>query len=57
MIAKMVGKDEKECEEIYYAALLHDIGKIGVSDEIINKNGKLTPEEYEAIKQHTVIGK
>lgn len=57
MIAKMIGKDEKECEEIYYAALLHDIGKIGVSDEIINKNGKLTPEEYEAIKQHTVIGK
>ena len=57
MIAKMIGKDEKECEEIYYAALLHDIGKIGVSDEIINKEGKLTPEEYEAIKQHTVIGK
>ena len=57
MIAKMSGKDEKECEEIYYAALLHDIGKIGVSDEIINKEGKLTPEEYEAIKQHTVIGK
>ena len=57
MIARMAGKDEKECEEIYYAALLHDIGKIGVSDEIINKEGKLTPEEYEAIKQHTVIGK
>ena len=57
MIARMAGKDEKECEEIYYAALLHDIGKIGVSDEIINKKGKLTPEEYEAIKQHTVIGK
>ena len=57
MIARMAGKDEKECEEIYYAALLHDIGKIGVSDEIINKEGKLTAEEYEAIKQHTVIGK
>lgn len=57
MIARMSGKNEKECEEIYYAALLHDIGKIGVSDEIINKEGKLTPEEYEAIKQHTVIGK
>lgn len=57
MIARMAGKNEKECEEIYYAALLHDIGKIGVSDEIINKEGKLTPEEYEAIKQHTVIGK
>ena len=57
LIARMSGKNEKECEEIYYAALLHDIGKIGVSDEIINKEGKLTPEEYEAIKQHTVIGK
>ena len=57
MIAKMVGKDEKECDEIYFAALLHDIGKIGISDDIINKKGKLTEEEYEAIKQHTVIGK
>lgn len=57
MIARMVGKDEKECDEIYFAALLHDIGKIGISDEIINKKGKLTDEEYEAIKQHAVIGK
>ena len=57
MIAKMSGKDEKECEEIYYAALLHDIGKIGVPDEIINKKGKLSEEEYEKIKEHTTIGK
>ena len=57
MIAKLSGKDEKECEEIYYAALLHDIGKIGVPDEIINKKGKLTDEEYEKIKEHTTIGK
>ena len=57
MIAKMSGKDDKECEEIYYAALLHDIGKIGVPDEIINKKGKLTEEEYEKIKEHTTIGK
>jgi len=57
MIARLAGKDEKECDEIYYAALLHDIGKIGISDAIINKTGKLTAEEYEAIKQHTVIGK
>ena len=56
-IAKMVGKDEKECEEIYFAALLHDIGKIGVPDTIINKKGKLTEEEYEKIKEHTTIGK
>ena len=57
MIAKLSGKDEKECEDIYYAALLHDIGKIGVPDEIINKKGKLTDEEYEKIKEHTTIGK
>ena len=56
-IAKMVGKSEKECDDIYYAALLHDIGKIGISDEIINKEGKLTPEEYDEIKKHPVIGK
>ena len=56
-IAKMVGKSEKECDDIYYAALLHDIGKIGVSDAIINKVGKLTPDEYDEIKKHPVIGK
>ena len=56
-IAKYSGKDEKECDDIYYAALLHDIGKIGVPDEIINKKGKLTDDEYEKIKVHTTIGK
>ena len=55
-IAMDAGKTEEECEEIYYAALLHDVGKIGTPDEIINKKGKLTPEEYEVIKQHTVLG-
>ena len=56
-IAKMAGKSDKECDDIYYAALLHDIGKIGISDAIINKVGKLTPEEYAEIKKHCVIGK
>ena len=56
-IAKYLGKDEKECDEIYYAGLLHDIGKIGIPDEIINKNGKLTPEEYEIMKQHPTLGR
>ena len=37
-------------------ALLHDVGKIAISDEIINKPGKLTEEEYTVIKEHTVIG-
>ena len=55
-IAEISGKNEKECDEIYYAALLHDVGKIGIPDYIINKNGKLTPEEYGVIQSHPVIG-
>ena len=43
-------------ENLHIAALLHDIGKIGIPDSILNKEGKLTPEEYEKIKEHPVIG-
>ena len=56
-IAEYAGKSEQECQEIYYAALLHDVGKIGIPKDIINKEGKLTNEEYEVIKQHPVLGK
>ena len=55
-IAILAGYDEKFCEEIYFAALLHDVGKIGIPDKIINKEGKLTEEEFAQIKQHPVIG-
>ncbi len=55
-IARDMGKSEEECRRIYYAALLHDIGKIGIPNSIINKKGKLTEEEYEIIKQHPVKG-
>ncbi len=55
-IAARYGYTEKEQNEIYIAGLLHDVGKIGIPDAIINKNGKLTEEEYEQIKEHTVIG-
>lgn len=55
-IAKRAGKTEKEQEDIYFIGLLHDIGKIGVPDEIINKTSKLTDEEYNIIKMHPVIG-
>ncbi len=55
-IAKTLGWSEEECNKVYYAALLHDVGKIGIDDDIINKSGKLTPEEYEIIKQHPVMG-
>ena len=56
MLAKALGENEKTQENIYYVALLHDIGKIGIPNAIINKPGKLTDEEYEIIKTHPVIG-
>lgn len=55
-IARRMGKDPEEQEKIYEMGLLHDIGKIGVSEEIINKTGRLTDEEFGHIKEHTVIG-
>ena len=55
-IASLVGKSDEECNEIYYAALLHDVGKIGIPDSVINKAGALTPEESQVIKTHTTIG-
>ena len=54
-IAEEMGKNEEECRKIYYAGLLHDVGKIGISDAIITKKGKLTPEEYDEIKKHPVL--
>ncbi|USG65291.1 HD-GYP domain-containing protein [Brevibacillus ruminantium] len=55
-IARAIGLPSDKVEEIYFGGILHDIGKIGIADEILNKKGKLTPEEYDKIKQHTVIG-
>ena len=56
MIAERIGLTAEECENIYYMGLLHDIGKIGVPNEIINKPSRLTDEEYDVIKTHPVIG-
>lgn len=55
-IAESVGKSSQECDEIYYAALLHDVGKIGISRSILQKPGKLSNEEYQVIKEHPDIG-
>ena len=55
-IARFLGKSEEDCRKIYYAALLHDVGKIGISDNIINKDGEPTEEEYKIIMQHPIIG-
>ncbi|WP_456426253.1 HD domain-containing phosphohydrolase [Desulfurobacterium sp.] len=54
-IAKNMGLNEKLIEEIYMAALLHDIGKIGIPDSILLKPGKLTNKEFEIIKLHPVL--
>ncbi len=56
MIAVRMGKSKEEQDEIYRAGLLHDIGKIRIPAEIINKPGKLTDEEYNIIKVHPVTG-
>lgn len=56
MIAERCGMTEQEQEDIYYIGLLHDIGKIGVPDEIINKTSRLDDEEYDIIKTHPMIG-
>ena len=55
-LARRMGKSEEEMSDIYYIGLLHDIGKIGVADRIINKPERLTKEEYDEVKAHPVIG-
>lgn len=55
-IGERLGLDEETCDQLYKAALLHDIGKIGIPDHILLKHGRLTDEEFDTIKQHTVIG-
>ena len=55
-IADEMGCEGEELDRIYYIALLHDCGKIGVPDSILTKPGRLTDEEFEVIKSHTVRG-
>ena len=55
-IGRRMGKNFAEQKKLYEIGLLHDIGKIGVPEEIINKTERLTDEEFAQIKQHTVIG-
>lgn len=56
MLAEKLGFSEEECSHIYYIALMHDCGKIYIPDEILSKPGKLTDQEYEIMKKHTVYG-
>lgn len=55
-IAKELGYSDFQIEKLHIASLLHDVGKIGIDDSILNKPGKLTKEEYETIKSHPEIG-
>ncbi len=56
MLAARLGKDEEYQELIYFAGLLHDIGKIRIPEEIINKPGKLTDDEFQRINSHPTVG-
>lgn len=56
MIAEKMGYSEAEVNEVYKIGLLHDIGKITIPDNILNKPGKLTDEEFAIMKQHAING-
>ncbi len=56
MIATQLGMSEGEADRIRMAAPLHDIGKIGIPDELLLKPGRYEPEEFERMKTHTIIG-
>ncbi len=55
-IAEALGLSERECDEIEYAAPMHDIGKIGISDKVLLKPGKFEQQEWLKMQQHTTIG-
>ncbi len=56
LLAKFLGNDEAECEKIKMAAVLHDIGKVGIPDEILNKPEKLAHEEWSIMQTHSQLG-
>jgi putative two-component system response regulator len=56
MVAAHIGCADEEVESVRTAGRLHDIGKIGIREDVLNKQGPLTDEEYEHIKQHTLVG-
>jgi putative two-component system response regulator len=56
VIARQMGLKEDTIETLLYAACMHDLGKVGMPDYILQKPTKLNPEEWEIMKQHTIIG-
>lgn len=55
-LAKLMGMSEEFCNRIMYSSMMHDIGKIGIPDNILLKNGPLNDEEWEIMKEHTTKG-
>lgn len=55
-LGRLMGLNEQRIIELHHATPLHDVGKIGVPIEVLNKPGRLTREEMEVIKSHTVVG-
>lgn len=56
VIGEKIGLSEKDIKDLSTASALHDIGKLGIPEDILHKNGKLTDEEFEIMKKHTEIG-
>src|SRR5215216_3687355 len=56
LVGMELGLNEEELEWLVHGALLHDVGKLGVADEIMGKPGPLTEEEWKVVKRHSEIG-
>lgn len=56
ILALKLGMNTKAADKIHMAATMHDLGKLAIQDEILNKPGKLTPEEFEIMKSHSRVG-
>jgi len=56
LLAELCGLDKKQCEILYTASPMHDIGKVGIPDAILHKPGRLTEPEFEIMKTHSQIG-
>jgi putative nucleotidyltransferase with HDIG domain len=56
LIAEAIGLEGPEIEEVRLGGMLHDVGKVGILESILNKNGPLNPDEWEAMKRHVEYG-
>ena len=56
LLAEYYGLSEAQCDELFYASPLHDVGKVAIPDDILNKPGPLDPEEWEIMKTHAEVG-